>query len=407
MRKKQEKSNVYIRSLVKLLIIDFITPVSYNNYMKFGTKLLLNGHDPQTGALSTPIYQCSTYAWKDINGKQEFDYSRSGNPTRKALEDEIALLENGVAGFAFASGMAATSSVLGILQSGDHIITAQDIYGGSYRIMNTFYKRWGLLCTAVDTQDIANIKAALRPNTKALFLETPSNPLLKITDLSTAVNFARENNLISVVDNTFMTPYLQRPLELGADIVIHSATKFLGGHSDVILGLAVTRTDELAKRIYPVQNGFGAVPGPQDIWLTLRGIKTLKVRMDASQKTAGILARWFSEQKNIEAVYYPGLSGHEGKVIHDKQADGAGAVLSFKTKTEEQAHHFLNNLRYAKSAVSLGAVETIASYPVKMSHAGMPPPERQRLGITPTLIRLSAGLEDPQDLIEEFEAALR
>jgi cystathionine beta-lyase len=377
--------------------------------MKFGTLLIHNGHDtdPTTGALGTPIVQTSTFAWNDINKSPEFDYARSGNPTRKALEDTIATLEGGNRGFAFGSGVAAIASALGTFGAGDHIIAAEDIYGGSYRLLNTYYKRWGLDVSTVDASNIDNLKKALKPNTKAIFLETPSNPLLKITDLQAAIDFAREQHLISIVDNTFMTPLLQRPIEMGADIVVHSATKFLGGHSDVISGLAVTRTEALGKLLYSVQNSFGAIPGPWDIWIVMRGIKTLKVRMEASQAAAGRLALWLSTHKNVDAVYYPGLEDHPGAAIHQKQASGAGAVLSFKAKTTECAHNFLNRVRYAAAAVSLGGVETIASYPVKMSHAGIPVAERERLGITDTLIRVSVGLEDIDDLIEDFDKALR
>lgn len=376
--------------------------------MRFGTSLVHNGYDfdKATGALGVPVYQTSTFHQIDLDAAQEYDYSRSGNPTRKALEEAIALLEGGARGYAFASGIAAVASVLGIFSAGDHIITAEDIYGGSYRLFNDFFKRWGLEHTAVDASNLDAVKAALKPNTKALFLETPSNPLLKITDLKPCFDFAHERGLISIVDNTFMTPYLQRPLELGCDIVIHSATKFLGGHSDVIFGLAVTKTEELGRRVYRVQNSFGAVPGPWDIFLVLRGLKTLKVRMDESEKTARKLALFLREHKNVSAVYYPALEGHEGREAHARQASGGGAVLSFKTDTTERARHFLKTVRLAACAVSLGGVETIASYPVRMSHAAIPPAERARLGITDTLIRISCGLEDADDLIEDFDNAL-
>ncbi|MHB9295445.1 Cystathionine beta-lyase [Pillotina sp. SPG140] len=376
--------------------------------MNIGTLLIHNGHesDPFTGALGTPIIQTSTFAQTDLTKHPEFVYARSGNPTRKVLEDIIAGLEGGAKGYAFGSGMAATSSVIGIFSAGDHLITAEDIYGGSWRILNTFYKRWGLELTVVNTADPENIRKAIKSNTKALFLETPSNPLLKITDLAACIAVAREAGLISIVDNTFMTPYLQRPIALGADIVVHSATKFLGGHSDVILGLAVTRTEELGRRLHTVQNSFGAVPGPWDIWLVIRGLKTLKARLDVQQETAGKLARWLLTHKAVSAVYYPGLEGHPGKEIHEKQASGAGAVLSFKTHTEEQALNFLSKLNYAAVAESLGGVESNANYTVQMSHASMPPAERERLGITNTLIRISAGLEDSDDLIADFDQAL-
>jgi cystathionine beta-lyase len=341
-----------------------------------------------------------------MSGHKEYDYARSGNPTRKALEEIIATLENGAKGYAFGSGIAAISSVLGIFSAGDHLIAAEDIYGGSWRILHTFYKRWGLEMSLVDATDPDQIRRAIKPNTKGLFLETPSNPLLKITNLSVCLGIAQKAGLISIVDNTFMTPYLQRPLELGADIVVHSATKFLGGHSDVISGLAVTKTEALGKQVYAVQNGFGAVPGPWDIWLVIRGIKTLKVRMDAQQATARQLAVWLKAHEKVSAVFYPGLNEHPGREINQTQAAGPGAVFSFKTKTTEQALRFLAQVKLAATAVSLGGVETIASYPVKMSHASIPPAEREHLGITDTLIRISVGLEDTEDLIADFAQAL-
>jgi cystathionine beta-lyase len=388
--------------------------------MKRGTLLIHNGHETDTsvgaltGAVGIPVYQTSTFDQgavydfeRTASFRQEYDYARSGNPTRKALEETIAVLEGGEKGYAFGSGIAAVASALGMLASGDHIIAAEDIYGGSYRLLNTFYKRWGLEHTAVDASDPENILKALKPNTRALLLETPSNPLLKITDLKACLGIAREKGLLSIVDNTFMTPYLQRPIELGADIVVHSATKFLGGHSDVISGLAVTRTESLGTELYRVQNGFGAVPGPWDAWLVMRGIKTLKVRLEAQQKSAMQIAAWLKAHPDVAEVYYPGLEGHPGKAVHDTQADGPGAVLSFKTKNTEQALRFLGKVKYAAVAVSLGGVETIVSYPVRMSHAAIPPAERARLGITDSLIRISAGLEDPEDLIADFDEALK
>ncbi|MHB9291798.1 cysteine-S-conjugate beta-lyase [Hollandina sp. SP2] len=377
--------------------------------MNRGTLLIHNGHEtePLSGALGVPIIQTSTFDQGDLSGHQEYDYARSGNPTRKALEEIIAGLEKGAAGYAFGSGIAAIASALGIFSAGDHIIAAEDIYGGSWRILNTFYKRWGLEMTPVDAREPDQIRRAIKPNTKGLFLETPSNPLLKITNLPVCLGIAQEAGIISMVDNTFMTPYLQRPLEMGADIVVHSATKFLGGHSDVISGLAVTKTEALGKRVYAVQNSFGAVPGPWDTWLVMRGIKTLKVRMDAQEATARQLAVWLQAHDTVKQVFYPGLAGHPGREINEAQAAGAGAVLSFKTRTKEQALRFLGKVELAATAVSLGGVETIASYPVKMSHASIPPAERERLGITDTLVRISVGLEDPEDLIADFAQALQ
>jgi cystathionine beta-lyase len=386
--------------------------------MRPGTLLIHNGYDsdPASGALGTPLIQTSTFDQRAFYAAEaglggdakagEFDYARSGNPTRKALESIIAQLEGGACGYAFGSGIAAISSALGIFASGDHIIAAEDIYGGSYRMLNTFFKRWGLESSAVDCADPENIRRAIRPNTKAVFLETPSNPLLKITSLKACAAIAKEAGLLVLVDNTFMTPYLQRPIELGADIVLHSATKCVGGHSDVISGLAGCATHELGKRLYAVQNGFGAVPGPADVWLVIRGIKTLKVRLLAQQETALFLCRRLREHPNVEAVYYPGLEDHPGKAIHDSQAAGAGAVFSFKTKNAAQALRFLGKVKLAAAAVSLGGVETIASYPARMSHAAIPKPERERLGITDTLIRISAGLEEKEDLLKDFEEAL-
>lgn len=377
--------------------------------MNFGTRLIHNGNeiDKYTGALSIPIYQVSTYHQEDIHVPQEFDYSRSGNPTRQALEKSIAVLEGGKRGFAFASGMAATSSVLSILASGDHIVICRDVYGGTYRIATSLFKRFNIETTFVDTTNPENILEAIKGNTRALFLETPSNPILKITDLRAAIDIAHEYNLLVIVDNTFMSPYLQRPLELGADVVIHSATKFIGGHSDVIGGLVVVNNEELGKRIYTVQNGFGAILGPQDCWLLLRGLKTLKVRMDSQQKSAQILAAWLFQHNAVERVYYPGLQNHAGRDIHFSQADGAGAVLSFKTINQNSALNFMRNINLAAVAVSLGGVETIVSYPVTMSHAAMPESERLSLGITDSLIRVSVGLEDVEDLIKDFDQALK
>jgi cystathionine beta-lyase (EC 4.4.1.8) len=375
--------------------------------MRFGTRLIHNGNeiDAPTGALSIPIYQVSTYHQPDIENPPRYDYSRSGNPTRQALEDSIALLEGGKRGFAFASGMAATSSVLAIFEAGDHIVVCEDVYGGTFRILNTLFKRFKLESTFVNAANCRHMASAIQENTRAIFLETPSNPLMKITDLRGAITLAREHGLLVIVDNTFMSPYLQRPLELGADIVVHSATKFIGGHSDVIGGLAVVKDEALGRRVYSVQNGFGAVLGPQDSWLLLRGLKTLKVRLDHQQAGAQKLARWLAGQEQVETVYYPGLNSHPGADIHAGQADGPGAVLSFKTRSIDVARKFMKNVTLAAVAVSLGGVETIVSYPATMSHASMPQSERARLGISDTLIRVSVGLEDVEDLMEDFSRA--
>ncbi|OOM11329.1 trans-sulfuration enzyme family protein [Clostridium saccharobutylicum] len=376
--------------------------------MNFGTKLIhASGDiDPATGSVSTPIYQTSTFHQFDIDNFGKYDYSRSGNPTRDVLEKLIAELEGGERGFAFASGMAAIASVLSIFSAGDHIIICGDVYGGTYRAATKLFSRFNIEFTFVDASNIEEIRSAFKENTRGLYLETPSNPLLKVTDLRAASRIANEHNAITIVDNTFMSPYLQRPLELGADIVVHSATKFLGGHSDVLAGLVVTKTRELSDRVYQVQNTFGAVLGPQDSWLLIRGIKTLKVRLDALQKSAQKLAQWLEGRDEVEKVYYLGLESMEGRELHLEQAYGAGAVLSFKFKDIERTTIFLNNVKNVAVAVSLGSVETIVSYPAKMSHAAIPKEEREQLGITDTLIRVSVGLEDIDDLLGSFQEAI-
>lgn len=377
--------------------------------MRFGTQLIHNegSVDKTTGAVSVPIYQSATFHQFDINNFGDYDYSRSGNPTREVLENQIALLEDGKRGFAFSSGMAAICSSLSIFSSGDHLIVCSDVYGGTYRAVTKLFSRFGIEHTFVDTTEPENIKKAIQSNTKAIYLETPSNPTLKVTDIRTISSIAKECNALVIVDNTFLTPYLQKPLNLGADIVVHSATKFLGGHSDVLAGLVVTKDEEIGDRIYQVQNTFGSVLGPQDCWLLMRGIKTLRVRINESQETALALATWLDNRDDVEKVYYPGLRSHEGREIHFEQASGGGAVLSFTLKSLEKTKNFLNTIKHVAVAVSLGGVETIVSYPAKMSHAAIPKEEREALGVTDTLIRVSVGLEDRQDLIDSFEEALR
>ncbi len=377
--------------------------------MNFGTELIHNGNeiDKNTGALSIPIYQSSTFHQDDVDNLGKYDYSRSGNPTREALENTIAKLEEGCRGFAFSSGMAAISSVLSLFSAGDHILVCKDVYGGTYRSVSKFFSKFNITSTFIDATNIENIKSNIKENTKALFLETPSNPFLSITDLSACIKLSKEHNIITIVDNTFMSPYLQKPLVLGADIVIHSASKFIGGHSDVIGGLVVAKDEDIANRIQFVQNTFGAILGPQDCWLLLRGLKTLKVRLDHQQKSAQKIAEWLSAQTEVECVYYPGIEDHPGRNIHFAQADGAGAVLSFRTSSVAIAKHFMGKVTLAAVAVSLGGVETIVSYPVKMSHASIPKEEREILGITDNLIRVSVGLECTEDLIDDFSIALK
>ena len=376
--------------------------------MKIGTRIIHSGHeiDPQTGALSTPLHHASTFAQKSVDAFGKYDYARSGNPTREALEDTVAQLENGTRGFAFASGMAAISSTLLLFSPGDHLVVCEDVYGGTFRALTTIFSRLGIETTFVDATDTGKIEAALRPATRAIFLETPSNPLLKITDLAAAVALAKARALITIVDNTFMTPYFQRPLDLGCDMVLHSGTKFLNGHSDVICGFSVVKDEELGKRIYSIQNGFGAVLGPQDCWLVLRGLKTLKVRMEESQHSAIAVAHWLADQKRVIEVIYPGLASHPGHEVHAAQASGPGAVLSFKLESVALTHRLLEEMRLTAFAVSLGGVESILSYPARMSHAAMPPHERAARGVTDDLVRLSVGLEDVDDLIADLDRVI-
>jgi len=362
--------------------------------------------DPYTGASSIPIYQTSTFHQEDPEHLGRYDYARSDNPTREALEQAIAQLEGGSRGLAFASGMAATSSVLLLFQPGDHLIVGRDIYGGTFRILNTLFRQWRLDAAFVDTTDPENIRRAITPATRAIFVETPANPLLTITDLRAVAAIAREHKLLAIADNTFMTPILQRPLELGFDIVVHSATKFIGGHSDLIAGLAVTRDEELGRRLRRIQNAFGAILGPQDSWLALRGLKTLAVRLEAEQAGAGEIARWLCARPEIKRVYYPLLANHPGREIHAGQAGGSGAVVTFELADGPAAVAFMKRVKLPLVAVSLGGVETILSYPATMSHAAMPRPERLARGITDGLVRLSVGLEAPADLIADLAQAL-
>lgn len=377
--------------------------------MDYRTRIVHTGKDtdPFTGAASVPIYQVSTFAQEDPARPGPYEYARGTNPTREAVEHAIAVLEGGEVGLAFSSGMAAISSVLLLFQPGDHLVVSQDVYGGTYRVLTTLFRRWGLEVTFVDSSDPEQVEKAVRRNTRALYVETPSNPLLKITDLKAVVEIARRHGLLTIIDNTFMTPYLQRPLALGFDIVIHSATKFLGGHSDLIAGLVVTADEKTGKKLKFIQNAFGAILGPQDSWLLLRGMKTLAVRMEAQQAGAAKIARWLKERKGIKAVYYPGLEEHPGYEIHRRQAAGGGAVLAFELPGREKVLRFMRAVKLPLKAVSLGGVESILSYPATMSHAAVPPEERRRLGIGDGLVRLSVGLEAPEDLQEDLERALQ
>ncbi|MDR6225100.1 trans-sulfuration enzyme family protein [Desmospora profundinema] len=376
--------------------------------MKFGTRLLHNGNeiDPVTGAASIPLYQASTFHQEDVDQPGSFDYARSGNPTRHALEETIAQLEGGCRGFAFASGMAAISSTLFLFSSGDHLVVSKDLYGGTFRVLTEVLPRMGIQADFVDTTDLTAVEEAVRPDTRAIYVETPSNPTLKVTDLRGVADIARRHGLTTIVDNTFLTPYFQRPLELGADIVIHSATKFIGGHSDVVSGLVAVKDPAVADRLYGLQNALGAVLGVQDSWLTMRGLKTLAARMEAATTSAGRIAEALSRNPEVKQVYYTGLPDHPGHSLQASQASGHGAVFSFDLGSGKKVREVLSQVRLPIVAVSLGAVESILSYPACMSHAAMPAEERQARGVTDGLLRLSVGLEDPDDLLEDLERAI-
>lgn len=376
--------------------------------MKRETILLHNGNeiDEQTGALSIPIYNTSTFHQKDFEKAQEWEYTRSGNPTRQALENTLAAIENGTHGFAFASGMAAISSaILALFRPGDHIIATKDIYGGAWRFFSKFINEFGVEITFADFTDISAVEKLIKPNTKAVYIESPTNPLLRIVDIEQTAALAKKHKLISLIDNTFMTPYLMRPLDLGIDVSIHSATKFLGGHSDLIAGAVITKSEELARKIKFTQNALGTILGPNDSWLLMRGIKTLGARMDVEGKSALAIAEWLTKQPWVSEVFYPGLPGHPGHETVKRQARGFGSVLSFKTDSFETARTILKNTKIWAIAVSLGGVDSIMSYPVTMSHASIPEDIRNELGITNTLIRLSVGLEHPDDLISDIKQA--
>ncbi|WP_010631435.1 cystathionine beta-lyase [Sporolactobacillus vineae] len=362
--------------------------------------------DPETGAANVPIYLSSTFHQKDFDHFGKYDYTRSGNPTRDALENAIADLEGGERGFAFASGMAAISTAFLLLSSGDHAIVPKNVYGGTFRILTQVLGRLGIEHTFVDTTDLSQIEQAIRPNTKVIYVETPSNPTLKVTDIHAVSELTKAYRCYTFVDNTFMTPIFQRPLELGADLVLHSATKFISGHSDVVAGLAVAGNHELADKLYFLQNALGAVLGVQDSWLLLRGMKTLDVRIRKSAESALKVAAFLSKQPEVRRVYYPGLPQHSGFSLQHIQASSAGAILSFELENEAAARTFVNHVSLPIFAVSLGAVESILSYPPKMSHAELSEAERIKAGIGSGLLRLSVGLEDAEDLIRDFTRGL-
>jgi cystathionine gamma-lyase/homocysteine desulfhydrase len=376
--------------------------------MKPKTRLIHGGifGDEATGAVSTPIYQVSTYKQEAVGKFKGYEYSRTGNPTRHALEELIADVEFGHAGFAFASGMAAISSVMMLFSAGDHVILTDDVYGGTYRVVNKVLNRFGLEFTFVDTGDLAAVEAAVQENTKAIFIEMPTNPLLKVTDIEAVSAFAKSKGLLTIVDNTFMTPYLQNPIPLGADIVLHSATKYIGGHSDVVAGLVVVNTAELAEEMHFVQNSIGAILGPQDSWLLIRGLKTLGIRMEETGTNAQRIAEFLDGHEAVGKVIYPGLPAHAGHELMKKQSAGFGGMISFDVGSREKAGELLAKLKYFTLAESLGAVESLISVPAQMTHASIPAERRAELGIGDGLVRISVGIEDVEDLIEDLTEAL-
>ncbi|GGK21826.1 cystathionine gamma-synthase [Caldalkalibacillus thermarum] len=376
--------------------------------MKLNTKLIHGGivGDPHTGAVNVPIYQVSTYRQEGVGRHKGYEYSRTGNPTRFACEELIKDIEGGKRGFAFASGMAAITAVIMLFDQGDHFIVGDDVYGGTYRVLSTVFNRFGIDVSFVDTSRIDQVEGAITDKTKAVFLETPSNPLLKVSDIPAIADLCRAHGLKLIVDNTFMTPYWQNPIQLGADIVLHSATKYLGGHSDVVAGLAVVKDDNMAERLHHIQNSTGGVLGPQDAWLLIRGIKTLGVRMRAHEENAREIANYLVSRPDIKAVFYPGLPNHPGHEVQKRQARGFGGMLSFDVGSGKRAEEVLSKVKYFTLAESLGAVESLISVPAKMTHASIPPERRAELGISDGLIRISVGLEDREDLIEDLEQAL-
>lgn len=378
------------------------------NYNYIDSALIHGGiyGDKQTGAVNVPIYQTSTYEQKGLGENTGWEYSRTGNPTRAALEALIAELEGGKAGFAFGSGMAAITAVLSLFHSGDKILISSNVYGGTFRVLDKVFKNFGIGYSIEDTTNITALEQKITPEVKAILVESPANPLLTITDLAAVAALAKKHNILSIVDNTFMTPYLQRPIELGTDIVVHSATKYLGGHSDLVAGLVVVNDEELAERLAFIQNSTGGVLGPFDSFLLIRGIKTLGVRLDRHVENAEKLARYLSTHKAVKKVYYPGLPDAQGYEINKRQAKNGGAMISFELKENYNIKKFFSSLRLIALAESLGGVESLVCHPASMTHASIPYEIRQKVGITDGLIRLSTGIENFEDLKADLENAI-
>jgi len=375
--------------------------------MGFATDCIHAGQEPEavTGAVTVPIFQTSTYVQPRLGEHKGFEYARTQNPTRAALEGNLAVLERGRQAYCFASGMSAIDTVFRLLKSGDHVIAAENMYGGSYRLFSRVLEKFGLQFTYVDTSSTAAVAAAVRPATRILFLETPTNPMMTLTDIPACVAIARAHGILVVVDNTFCSPYLQRPIELGADIVVHSTTKFLNGHSDSVGGAVITATDELGEQIQFLQNAVGAILSPFDSWLVLRGTKTLALRMQCHNANGMAMATYLTNHPKVKKVYYPGLPDHPQHALAKKQMNGFGSMISFELGSKENAAAFLNRVRLCSLAESLGGVETLISHPETMTHASVPIETRKRLGITPGLVRISVGIEDVEDLIADLENA--
>ncbi|TRO67500.1 cystathionine gamma-synthase [Christiangramia sabulilitoris] len=379
--------------------------------MRFNTKTIHGGQeqtDPAYGSVMPPIYQTSTYAQSTPGGHKGYEYSRSGNPTRTALEKSLANLENGNYGLAFGSGLAAIDAVLKLFEPGDEIISTNDLYGGSYRLFTRIFEKMGIKFHFVGMQEAGDIENYITPNTKLIWLETPSNPMMNITDIEAVTRIAKKHGVLVAADNTFASPYLQRPLDLGADIVMHSATKYLGGHSDVVLGGLVVRDKVLYQKLYFIQKASGAIPGPQDCFLVLRGIKTLHLRMQRHCENGEAVAKFLRSHPGIDQVYWPGFDDHPNHDIAKRQMSGFGGMLSFTTKegSLNSATKIVEKLKIFTLAESLGGVESLAGHPASMTHASIPREERQKTGVVDSLIRLSVGVEDIEDLLEDLKQAI-
>jgi cystathionine gamma-lyase/cystathionine beta-lyase/cystathionine gamma-lyase/homocysteine desulfhydrase len=376
--------------------------------MGFSTDAIHVGQepDPATGAIVVPIYQTSTFVQEELGKHKGYEYARTSNPTRAALECNLAALERGQFGFAFASGMAAINATMSLFKVGDHIVAGHNLYGGTFRLFERVLRDSGLSFTYANTCQLEEVEKAFRPNTRMLYIETPTNPVMEITDVAAAARLACEYQVVLAVDNTFMSPYFQRPLELGADIVIHSTTKYLNGHSDGVGGAVILNDAELAARLKFIQNAAGAILGPFDSWLVLRGVKTLAVRMERHNSNGLAVAHHLEAHPKVEKVYYPGLPSHPQHELAKKQMTGSGGMLAFETGSLENARTVLKSVRLCSLAESLGGVESLISHPATMTHAIVPPEERRRLGITDGLVRISVGIEDVEDIITDLDQAL-